>query len=153
MKSCVLFTYCGQENATFRSHFHTTWGTPFRDSLYTVTFNQMCLLRCIDFGFSLASNASVQKFIGSSCPNSGSTCCISTGTKCLNRPFLKLSVWCARVADIAKAKAPSLGLIRLLAAACLTSTCPIADCEMLNARTGYACWIDTDCIIQCALTQ
>ena len=29
-----MFTYCRQESATFSSHFHTTWGPPFRDSLY-----------------------------------------------------------------------------------------------------------------------
>ena len=29
-----MFVYCGQESATFSSHFHTTWGPPFRDSLY-----------------------------------------------------------------------------------------------------------------------
>ena len=33
-KRCFLFTYCRQESATFSPHFHTTWGPPFRDSLY-----------------------------------------------------------------------------------------------------------------------
>ena len=33
-RSCVLSIYCRQASATFSSHFHTTWGPPFRDSLY-----------------------------------------------------------------------------------------------------------------------
>ena len=37
-QSCVLFTYCRQQSATFSSHFHTTWGHPFRDSLYSYIF-------------------------------------------------------------------------------------------------------------------
>ena len=31
---CVLFTYCRQANTLFSLHFHTTWGQPFRPSLY-----------------------------------------------------------------------------------------------------------------------
>ena len=34
VKMFCLFTYCRQQSATFSSHFHTTWGPPFRDSLY-----------------------------------------------------------------------------------------------------------------------
>ena len=36
VKNGVLFTFCRQENATFSPHFHTTWGPPFRDSLYNL---------------------------------------------------------------------------------------------------------------------
>ena len=39
-KSCVLFTFCRHGNATFSSRFHTTWGPPFRDSLY----NTKCII-------------------------------------------------------------------------------------------------------------
>ena len=34
LESCVLFTFCGQENAIFSPHILTTWEEPFRDSLY-----------------------------------------------------------------------------------------------------------------------
>ena len=33
-KSCVLFSYCRQENATFTPHSHTTWEVPFSAALW-----------------------------------------------------------------------------------------------------------------------
>ena len=34
-RSCVLFTYCRQENTVFSPHIHTAWEEPFSAALYS----------------------------------------------------------------------------------------------------------------------
>ena len=44
-KSCVLFTYCRQENAIFSPHIHSTWEAFFRGSLYLHQTSLLCIMR------------------------------------------------------------------------------------------------------------